>query len=144
MATRLIPSRLLIIDIDGLRQDVFSRSLQDGSIPNLSRLAGGAQAVNGAHLQVTSTAPSITFCAQTTIFTGLQPNEHGVAGNQIFDRFGTTNHGKPRFYALMWGITLAIKDAVEVFVEEGLLSKVLSRQQPTLYELAAQHGMVSW
>ena len=141
MATRLIPSRLLIIDLDGLRQDVFSRALQDGSIPNLSRLVGDVHAANGAHLQVTSTAPSITFCAQTTIFTGLQPNQHGVAGNQFFDRFGETNHGKPRFYAFDVGDTLAVKDAVEVFVEDGLLSKVLNPQNLTLYELAAQHGM---
>ncbi len=143
MSTQLIPSRLLIIDIDGLRQDVFSRSLQDGSIPNLARLAGGAQAVNGAHIPVTSTAPSITFCAQTTIFTGLQPNEHGVTGNQFFDRFGDTNHGKPRFYAFDVGDTLAVEDAVGVFVEEGLLSKVLNPEKPTLYELAAHNGMTS-
>lgn len=32
------PKRLLIVDIDGLRQDVFHQILGDGQAPNLSRL----------------------------------------------------------------------------------------------------------
>ena len=31
------PSRLLILDIDGLRQNVFRRSLSAGRLPNLGR-----------------------------------------------------------------------------------------------------------
>ena len=32
------PERLLIIDIDGLRQDVFHEALANGSVPNLAGL----------------------------------------------------------------------------------------------------------
>ena len=117
--------------------------LNKGSLPNLARLVGGPQAQNGIHVKAITTAPSITFCAQTTIFTGLQPDQHGIAGNQFFDRFGETNHGKHRFYALDIGDTLAVKDAVEVFMGNGLLSQILSPAQPTLYERAAGHGMTS-
>jgi hypothetical protein len=137
------PSRLLILDIDGLRQDVYLSSLHNGRSPNLARLVGGLQAQNGIHIKALSTAPSITFCAQTTIFTGLQPNQHGIAGNQFFDRFGGTNHGKPRFYAFDVGDALAVDDAVEVFMGNGSLSHILSPAQPTLYEMAAQHGLTS-
>ncbi len=137
------PARLLILDIDGLRQDVYLSCLHKGSLPNLSRLVGGPQAQNGIHVKAVTSAPSITFCAQTTIFTGLQPKQHGIAGNQFFDRFGETNHGHHRFYALDIGDTLAVNDAVEVFMGDGLLSQILSPAQPTLYERAAGHGMTS-
>jgi hypothetical protein len=137
------PARLLILDIDGLRQDVYLSSLQKGRLPHLARLLGGPQARDGLHIQAVTTAPSITFCAQTTLFTGLQPGQHGIVGNQFFDRFGQTNHGKPRFYAFDVGDALAVKDAVDVFRGAGSLAHLLSPSQPTLYEMAARHGLAS-
>jgi hypothetical protein len=143
----------LILDIDGLRQDVFHRALaeghkghegHEGHSPNLARLLGGVDAACGLHLDPLSPAPSITFAAQTTIFTGLPPGQHGIAGNEFFDRFGLRNDGKPRFYAFDVGDALAVEDAVEVFTgSTGLVGQILAPEVPTLYELAAAHGLTS-
>jgi len=144
MADQNHPERILIVDIDGLRQDVFHQALADGRIPNLALLLGGAQAETGLHLDPVSTAPSITFCAQSTIFTGAQPDEHSIPGNQFFDRFGSRNRGTPRFYAFDIGDTLAVDDAVLVFAGgEGLLNRTVEPSVLTLYERAGRRGLSS-
>jgi hypothetical protein len=144
MSENNFPERLLIIDIDGLRQDVFHNALANGSVPNLAELLGGAQAANGLHLDPVSTAPSITFCAQTSIFTGAHPDEHAIPGNQFFDRFGRRNGGKARFYAFDIGDTLAVDDAVLVFSgATGLLGDTANPALTTLYERAARRGLSS-
>ena len=137
------PRRLLMIDIDGLRQDVFHQALGAGQIPNIAGLLHDA-----AHLDPVSPAPSITFCAQSTIFTGQHPDLHGIVGNQLFDRFGLRSGGQPRFYAFDVGDTLAYNDAVLTFtalptLENGLLGQALAPQTPTLYEIAAEQGKQS-
>jgi hypothetical protein len=128
------PQRLIILDIDGLRQDVFRSALEE--TPHLGRIFGHS----AVHVDALSTAPSITFCAQTTIFTGLHPDGHGITGNQFFDRFGERNKGRPRFYAFDIGDTYAVDDAVRVFARPpGLISEVLPASIPTVYELAARY-----
>jgi len=139
----------MILDIDGLRRDVFWRALAEGQLPALSRLVGspdpaGPGPARSLHLQPVTVAPSITFCAQSSIFTGAHPEKHGVPGNQFFDRFGLSNQKVPRHYAFDVGDTLAVDDAVRVFMGEvGLASQTLSPEVPTLYEIAAQHGLTS-
>jgi hypothetical protein len=134
----------LILDIDGLRQDVFHHALDERRVPHLARLLGGAAADCGLHLDPLSPAPSITFAAQTTIFTGLHPGQHGIAGNEFFDRFGLHNRGVPRFYAFDVGDALAVDDAVQVFTGPiGLVGRTLDPELPTLYELATAHGLTS-
>lgn len=140
----LAAQRVLVIDIDGLRQDVFHRALSEGKAPNLAALLGGPQAEQGIHLDPVSPAPSITFCAQSTIFTGEAPARHGIAGNQFFDRFGSQTGGVPRFYAFDIGDALAVNDAVQTFQGKiGLVGQTLSREVATLYELAASAGLSS-
>ena len=78
---------MLLIDIDGLRYDVFKQALDSNAIPNIQRALGSSADLKAFPL--ISTAPSITFCAQASIFTGASPNQHGINGNQFFDRFGT-------------------------------------------------------
>jgi hypothetical protein len=144
MISTSAPAHLLILDIDGLRQDVFHRALDEGRVPHLARLLGGATAERGWHLDPLSPLPSITFAAQTTIFTGLQPGQHGIAGNEFFDRFGLHSQGIPRFYAFDVGDALAVDDAVEVFTGTmGLVGKTLDPELPTLYDLATAHGLTS-
>lgn len=134
--------RLLIIDIDGLRQDVFHRALSENRVPHLAGLLVGAGG-SPVHLDPVSPAPSITFCAQSTIFTGAHPEAHGIVGNQFFDRFGRRGGG-PRFYAFDVGDTLAYDDAVLTFTgETGLVGQVLSPDARTIYERAAEHGLTS-
>ncbi|MGQ0600459.1 MAG: alkaline phosphatase family protein [Anaerolineales bacterium] len=138
-----MPSRLIILDIDGLRRDVYLLALAEGSAPALSRLVGGAEATHGLHLEPVSNAPSITFCCQASMFTGAHPEQHGIMGNQFFDRFGLHNQGVPRFYAFDVGDTLAVDDALAVFNGAGLVNAIISPETPTLYERAAARGLTS-
>ena len=89
-----------------------------------------------------STAPSITFVAQASIVTGQHPCEHGIPGNESFDRFGRISNGRPRHFGFDVGDTLALDDAVAVFTD-GLASQFLRSETPTLYETAAQRGKTS-
>ncbi len=135
---------LLTLDIDGLRRDVFLQTLGQGRLPNFARLLGGADARAGLHLEPLSNAPSITFNCQTSLFTGAHPREHGILGNQFFDRFGASSGGTPRFFAFDVGDTLDFGDAVRTFTGPlGLVSEVLPESVPTLYERARANGLTS-
>lgn len=127
----MTPKHLLLIDIDGLRPDVFQAALENGRLPHIARLLGGPEMERGVQIPIVSSAPSITFCAQASLFTGAHPKAHGIPGNQFFDRFGSGGKGQARFYAFDVGDTLAVDDAVRVF-SDGLAQKRL--QAPLLYE----------
>ncbi len=136
--------RLVIIDVDGLRRDVFRASLAAGHLPNVERIVGGREGRTACHVDALSTAPSITFAAQASIFTGQHPGRHGIAGNESFDRLGRISGGRPRHFGFDVGYTLAVDDAVRVF-SDGLASQLLSPQNetPTLYEIASARGLTS-
>jgi hypothetical protein len=136
------PARLVIIDVDGLRRDVFCEALARGDLPNVERMTGGREGRMACHLAALSTAPSITFAAQASIFTGRHPGEHGVPGNESFDRLGRISGGHPRHLGFDVGYTLAVDDAVRVFTD-GLASEFLRAGTPTLYEMAAARGLTS-
>ncbi|MGF1507384.1 MAG: alkaline phosphatase family protein [Chloroflexi bacterium] len=131
------PERIVILDIDGLRRDVYEHML--GKLPNLSRLFS-----NGVHLPVLSTAPSITFAAQAALFTGEHPSATLIPGNDCFDRIGNPliDDGHPRHYGFTVGDTKAYDDAVQVFAG-GLVDRVLSSDIETLYETASAQGKTS-
>lgn len=138
------PQRLLLINIDGLRQDVFHQAVEKNCIPYLSRLLGGPENHYGWHLDPVSPFPSITFCGQSTIFTGKDPAVHGIPGNQFFDRFGSRTAGVPRFYAFDIGDALAFDDAVLTFSgPEGLVGQTIDPAVHTLYEQAKRRGLSS-
>ena len=137
------PERILIFAIDGLAAEVFRHSLQAGDLPNISKLFSGKSTSAALHLNAVSTAPSITFCSQTSIFTGLQPKQHGILGNQFFDRFGMHSGGIPRFYAFDLGGTYEIDDAVNVFIGNGLINNLLPKDRQTIYEAAGKAGLKS-
>ena len=131
--------RVVIIDIDGLRRDVFRQALAAGDLPHVERIVGGPEGQTAVHVDALSTAPSITFAAQASIVTGQHPAAHGVAGNELFDRLGRISGGRPRHFGFDVGDTLAVDDAVRVF-SDGLASRFLRPQTPTLYESAAARG----
>jgi len=112
------PSRLVIVDVDGLRRDVF----RDG--------------LAACHVDAFSTAPSATFAAQASMFSGQYPGAHAIAGNESFDRLGRISGGRPRYFGFDVGYTLAVDDAVRVF-SAGLASQLLDD------ETAAAHGLNS-
>jgi hypothetical protein len=131
--------RVMIIDLDGLRRDVFDEAVRSGAAPALARLVGGGDFSRGIALPALSVMPSVTFACQASIVTGAHPGAHGVAGNQLFDRLGTISDGTPRYFGFDVGDTYAVDDAVEVF-RSGLASRLLSPSTPTLYERAAERG----
>lgn len=130
--------RALLIDIDGLRPDVFSAALEQDRLPHIAPLLGGTGMTKGVRIPALAPAPSITFCSQASLFTGTHPSQHGIPGNQFFDRFGTRSNGLPRHYAFDVGDTLAVDDAVLVFTD-GLASECLN--VPTLYH---RFGDLGW
>jgi hypothetical protein len=134
------PGQFLLIDIDGLRPDVFEKALKDEMIPNLAKLVGGKDLSQGLRLPAVAPAPSITFASQASLFTGTHPKDHGIPGNQFFDRFGTFNQGVPKHYAFDVGDTLSADDAVMVFTH-GLASQCL--RVPTIYEKFLEQGWKS-
>ena len=136
------PRRLIIIDVDGLRRDVFRNALAAGDLPNVERIVGRREGTTACHVDALSTAPSITFAAQASIFTGQHPGAHGIAGNESFDRLGRISSGHPRHFGFDVGYTLAVDDAVRVF-SDGLASQLLSSETPTLYEIASTNGRTS-
>lgn len=136
------PERLVILNIDGLRRDVFQTALVAGELPALERILGGREATAACLVPALSTAPSITFAGQASIVTGQHPGVHGVPGNELFDRFGRISGGQPRHLGFDVGDTLAVDDAVAVFAT-GLASQFLSPETPTLFERAAARGLTS-
>jgi hypothetical protein len=134
------PSPILLVDIDGLRPDVFQQALRTGQIPNLARLFGGDDLRRGLLVPAVATAPSITFTSQASLITGAHPSQHGIPGSQFFDRFGQLSNGTPRHYAFDVGDMLAVDDAVRVFTD-GLASSCL--QAETFFERMARRGRTS-
>lgn len=82
---------LLLIALDGVPRQSLYDLLRRGLLPGFTRLLGGAAGDAGlahAHLDdtVLATLPSSTLVAWATIFTGVPPARHGVAGNEFFIR----------------------------------------------------------
>lgn len=101
---------VIVLDIDGTRQDFLYQMLFDGKLPNLGRILGkrisadpsGIPIENHvstdplhrlefehgiALLNATTVFPSFTFAGQASIFTGVPPGQHGITGNEFLDRF---------------------------------------------------------
>lgn len=125
-------AHVVLLDIDGLRWGVFDNALREGQIPNLAALLGDQPLT----MPIVSTASSITFAAQASLITGRHPADHGIAGNQFFDRFGDEND-PPKFYAFDLGDTLEVSSAVGVFTEK-LANRRL--QVPTIFDKFAAAG----
>lgn len=134
-------TRIVILDLDGLRPDVLERALAEGRAPALARILVPERTLM---VEAVSTAPSITFCAQTAMFTGVPPRNSNVVGNQFFDRFGTWTDEQPSFYAFDVGDLLAIDDAPRIYTKpDGLLGTIIPPAVSTLYERAARAGLSS-
>lgn len=132
--------RLLLLDIDGLRADVFSTAFDNERLPNLKKVLLGNRESKILKIPALAPAPSITFSSQASLFTGYHPSQHCVPGNQFFDRFGVNSGDQPRFYAFDVGDTLEVDDAVQVFTD-GLASNCLA--VPTIYERFSDWGWTS-
>lgn len=68
--------------IDALGYDRLSRALELGRAPHLAALRDRASA---SLAPITSTFPSTTVTALTTLGTGLPPGRHGITGDKVYD-----------------------------------------------------------
>ncbi len=102
------PLAVIVLGIDGLRQDVLYKYLDDTAlteaayndpngcggncyVPTVStNLPGLSQIITDTGSiklkKVTAIFPSITFASWASIFTGKLPNETGILGNEFFAR----------------------------------------------------------
>lgn len=156
---------VVVIDIDGLRPDVFEAAVRGGQaeswwerlkgnatrppVPQLSRLMGKPlQSVGGPPRclefehgllvqDAITTFPSYTFPAQASFVTGVEPGVHGIPGNAIFDRATQTNFG----FDGAEKPTFFGSQAMGVY-SEGLAAKQL--QAPTIYEQLPVAPLVVW
>lgn len=94
---------LLLITIDGLKPDhVLQADKYNLSIPVLrSFLAEGAFARG-----VVNVSPTLTYPNHTTLVTGVNPAEHGIYNNAVFDPFGKERGEWYSYYAEIKAPTL--------------------------------------
>jgi hypothetical protein len=74
--------RIVTLLIDALGYEQLLRAMERGLAPRLSALAARQDARLAA---LTSTFPSTTVTALTTLGTGLPPGEHGVVSQRMYD-----------------------------------------------------------
>lgn len=134
--------RVVILDIDGLRRDVFLKAISESLTPNLCSIVCPNGINCSYHVPAVSVAPSITFTAQASIFTGAHPGRHRISGNNFFDRIGHITRGVPRHYALDGGDTYEIMDAIQAF-RNDLSDRLLNPNTPTVYESVRDAGKTS-
>ncbi len=76
--------RAVVVVVDGLRAESLYMALDDGRLPHLQRLLRQQGVLRFDNCL--AALPSVTLPNQTTIFTGVYPNRHGITGNEWFDR----------------------------------------------------------
>ncbi|HEY3197756.1 MAG TPA: alkaline phosphatase family protein [Nitrospirales bacterium] len=136
---------VVIIAVDGLRADGFSKFVESSSdTPYLRTLLGVTPQPDGTfayrHAVRAKTAitvfPSYTFPSWTSLVTGVYPGLHGITGNQLLFRTGppAKQDGKKpaplqaRYYGE------AHMDALEVYWAH-LLNDDISPLSPTIYDV---------
>lgn len=133
-------TRIVILNIDGLRPDVLAECLAGGAAPNLATL------VHPHYFSepLLSAAPSTTFTCQGSLLIGAHPRRHGLAGNQFFDRLGGGGTGRAKHIGLDVGDALSYDDAVAVFTgKEGLADRLMPTDMPTIFEAVGRLGWTS-
>jgi len=68
-----MPTRTLIIGIDGATWDIIDRLADQGRLPNLKKLAG-----NGVRARLRSIPPFVSPVLWTTIASGKNSDKHGI------------------------------------------------------------------
>jgi hypothetical protein len=76
-----VPSRLVLVVIDGLTPSVFERAVENGDAPALSFLAR-----HGKYARAVSSFPSLTPVCASSIATGAHPDVHHIPHLVWFDR----------------------------------------------------------
>lgn len=131
---------VVIFAIDGLEQETLVKYLmlnpprRPGGLHDLLGVrvdADGLQLTKGVAVQQPTTVfPSYTYPAWTSMFTGLFPGAHGIAGNNLFFR----EREVARYY------TEYHLDAAKVQLGQDFLSDDINEQVKTIYEYIGQNG----
>ena len=120
---------LLLLALDGVGRDLLYEVIARGAMPELTLLLGGASEGNLAHAHlddtVLSVLPSSTLAAWSSVFTGVAPAVHGVAGNEYFVR-------EERRLAAPAPVSVMSTDPVIATYSAGYVNALLGA--PTIYE----------
>src|SRR5438067_3160375 len=81
------PRAILVVVLDGMRQDYFERHRE--VLPTLTRLRRDGAWFSNARVNF---LPTVTALGHATIGTGAEPRRHGIVVNTAFDRIS----GKPQ------------------------------------------------
>ena len=131
---------VVIFAIDGLEQETLVKYL----VQNPPRRPGGLHDLLGVRVDATgllltkgiavqrpsTVFPSYTFPAWTSMFTGVFPGAHGIAGNTLFFR----DREVARYY------TEFHLDAIKVQLQKDFLSDDINSHVNTIYEYIGQSG----
>ncbi|GAB5537453.1 MAG: hypothetical protein Rubg2KO_37020 [Rubricoccaceae bacterium] len=133
-------TRVLLIGLDGVGDDVLRDALAAGDLPHLAALLGASTGAPNvwdhayAAPDVTAVLPSETAVGWTTVFTGRPPAETGVPGNEWFARDSL------QLFAPVPGSVSSPTHTVRVFSDD-LLGRLI--QTPTLFDRAGLRSHVS-
>lgn len=132
--------RMLVFAIDGLGRDEMRDILSSDHAPHTRELVGDESGEDAVYERgylapdTLSILPSSTIAAWTTIFTGADPGDTGVPGNEFFVR------ERSQFYAFAPTSVASRKHALEA-LNDGLLNELV--EVPTLYEQLDLRAYVS-
>ncbi|QDT83869.1 alkaline phosphatase family protein [Gimesia chilikensis] len=126
--------KVLLIVIDALATRVVQPALEQGWLPNLSKLID--QGVFRS--ECTSIFPSITPAATCTIATGAYPFEHGISGAYWYDR----TKDEVAFFGS--DLTAIMNEGMGEYLNDFQIKLNMERLLvPTIFELIEQHGSLS-
>ncbi|MDF1536135.1 MAG: alkaline phosphatase family protein, partial [bacterium] len=134
-------SSVVYIIIDGLRWDKFWASMSGSTAASTDPMGyfveifgedlGGSKLINRTH----SIFPSITYAANASLVTGVDPFQHEILGNKYFDRYADDgNEGlEVKFTSLFTTI-----DTYAFGYANNLLNA------PTIYDICLEPSIVSF
>ena len=140
-----MPTKVILLNIDGLRRDPFYSLIDEKKLPNFCGIFSEGIRVERA----TSVFPSVTLTCQASLYTGCYPNRHYLLGNGWFDRYPkepvyriyTTLHTALHVFGFrLFGAPTILLPKRK---DEPLANADLNPQVPTLYETLTRHHLRS-
>jgi predicted AlkP superfamily pyrophosphatase or phosphodiesterase len=87
LAQETAAPHVVMISIDGLRPEIYTKPGSASVVPTLTRLAGTGAFATG----VVGVFPTVTYPSHTTLISGVPPALHGIHNNRILDPEGRSN-----------------------------------------------------
>ncbi|MEW4527412.1 alkaline phosphatase family protein [Maioricimonas sp. JC845] len=126
--------RVLLVIIDALATRIVGPAMQDGRLPNFSRLAEAGV----FRQESTAIFPSITPAATASLMTGRYPVDHGIAGAFWYDR----DSDRVAYYGD--DIWVMLNEGIGTYFEDFLVNLNFTRlQAETLSERVEKAGMTA-